>query len=81
MIKSLKVLKMLLFLGFLKNLFLKKELREYIELKKDKLNYIWINEYEKWLKKYRKVSNQVRMISWKITRRKKDIKIRKTRFK
>ena len=77
MIKSLKVLKMPLFLGFLKNLFnaifndeaLKEELREYIELNKDKLNYIWINEYKKWLKKYRKVIDKVRMISWKITRK------------
>ena len=85
MIKSLKVLKMSLFLGFLKNLFnvifndevLKEELREYIELNKDKLNYIWINEYKKWLKGYRKVIYQVRMSSGKITRRKKILKSEK----
>ena len=55
MIKSLKVLKMPLFLEFLKNPFnvifndeaLEEELKEYIELNKDKLNYIWIKEYKK----------------------------------
>ena len=48
MIKSSKVLKMPLFLGFLKNSFnvifndegLEEELKEYIELNKDKLNHI-----------------------------------------
>ena len=51
MIKLLKVLKMLLFSGCLKNPFnvifndeaLVEELKEYIELNKDRLNYIWIN--------------------------------------
>ena len=63
-----------LFLGFLKNLFyvifndeaLKEQLRKYIELNKDKLNYIWINEYKKWLKEYRNVIDQVRIISRKL---------------
>ena len=81
MIKSLKVLKIPLFLGFLKNHFnlifneaLEEELKEYIELNKDKLNYIWINEYKKWLKEYRKVIDQVKIISEKLQEEKKIIK-------
>ena len=74
-----------LFLGFLKNPFnvifndepLEEELREYIELNKDKLNYIWINEYKKWLKEYRKVTDQVRMISGKLQEVKKILKSEK----
>ena len=77
MIKSLKVLKMPLFLGFLKNPFniifnneaLEEELKEYIELNKDILNYIWINEYKKLLKEYRKVIDQIRMISGKLQKK------------
>ena len=88
MIKSLKVLKMPLFLGFLKNPFnvifndeaLEEELKEYIELNKDKLNYIWINEFKKWLKEYRKVTDQVRIISGKL-QEEKNIKIKKKRMK
>ena len=81
MIKSLKVLKIPLFLRFLKNHFnlifneaLEEELKEYIELNKDKLNYIWINEYKKWLKEYRKVIDQVKIISEKLQEEKKIIK-------
>ena len=85
MIKSLKVLKMPLFLGFLKNPFnvifndeaLEEELKEYIELNKDKLNYIWINEYKKWFKIYRKVIDQVRIISGKLQEEKKILKSEK----
>ena len=63
-----------LLLGFLKNSFnaifndeaLEEELEEYIELNKDKLNYICINEYKKWLKEYRKVVDQVKLISGKL---------------
>ena len=85
MTKSLKVLKMPLFLGFLKNSFstifndeaLEVELKEYIELNKDKLNYIWINKYKKWLKEYRKVIDQWRMISGKLQEEKEILKSEK----
>ena len=64
MIKSLKILKMPLFLGFLKNpfnvIFNNAALEE---LNKDKLNYIWINEYKKWL------IDQVKIISEKLQKR------------
>ena len=64
MIKSLQVLKMSLFLGFLKNpfnvIFNDAALEE---LNKDKLNYIWINEYKKWL------IDQVKIISEKLQKR------------
>ena len=74
-----------LFLGFLKNLFyvifndeaLKEQLRKYIELNKDKLNYIWINEYKKWLKEYRNVIDQVRIISRKLQVEKNILKLEK----
>ena len=85
MIKSLKVSKMSLFLRFLKNPFniifndeaLEEGLKEYIELNKDKLNYIWINEHKIWLKEYRKVIDQVRMISGKLPEVKKILKSEK----
>ena len=53
MVKSLKTLKMQLFLGFLKNAFkmhfkddvLEKELLEYIKLNRNKVQYVWIGEF------------------------------------
>ena len=74
-----KGIKMPLLLGFLKNPFnvifndeaLEEELKEYIELNKDKLNYIWINEYKKWLKEYRKVIDQVKITNGKLQEEKK----------
>ena len=38
------------------------------------MNYIWINEYKKWLKEYRKVIDQVKIISEKLQEEKKIIK-------
>ena len=54
MVKSLKLLKVPLFLGFLRNPFvvhfnndnaLKEELIEYIKLNKNKVQYVWIDEF------------------------------------
>ena len=70
MVKSLRTLKMPLFLEFLRNPFtihfndnsLEKELLEYIELNRNKVQYVWIDEFKKWLKELREVHNQLCMI-------------------
>ena len=72
MVKSLKLLKVPLFLGFLRNPFvvhfnndntLKEELIEYIKLNKNKVQYVWIDEFKKWLKELREVIDQENMIN------------------
>ena len=70
MVKSLGTLKMPLFLGFLRNPFiihfnnnsLEEELLEYIELNTNKVQYEWIDEFKKWLKKLREAIDQENMI-------------------
>ena len=70
MVKSLRTLKMPLFLGFLRNLFvvifndnaLEEELLEYIILNRNKVQYVWIGEFKKWLKELREVIDQENMI-------------------
>ena len=70
MVKSLGTLKMSLFLRFLRNPFiihfnnnsLEEELLEYIELNTNKVQYEWIDEFKKWLKKLREAIDQENMI-------------------
>ena len=70
MVNSLRTLKMPLFLGFLRNLFvvhfndnvLEEELLEYIKLNRNKVQYVWIDEFKKWLKELREVIDQENMI-------------------
>ena len=71
MVKSLRTLKMPLFLGFLRNLFiihfddtlLEEELLEYIELNRNKVQYVWwIDEFQKWLKELREMIVQESMV-------------------
>ena len=54
LVKSLKDLKMPLFLTFLKYIseekLLEEKLLEYIELNKNKVRNVWIDEFKKWLK-------------------------------
>ena len=68
-VNSLKTLKMPLFLGFLRDTFiinfgdvLEEELLEYIELNRNKEQYVWIDEFKKWLKELKEVFNQENMI-------------------
>ena len=65
MVKSLKILKIPLFLGFLRDTFktrfsdvLEKELLRYIELNRNNVRYVWIDELKKWLKELREVIDQ-----------------------
>ena len=71
MVNSLRTLKMPLFSGFLRDAFKmhfndvleqEKELLEYIELNRNKVQYVWINEFKKWLKELREVSDQENII-------------------
>ena len=70
MAKSLRTLKMLLFFRFLRNSFavlfnynvLEKELLEYIELNRNKVQYVLIDEFKKWLKELRKVIDRENII-------------------
>ena len=62
MVKSLKILKMPLFLGFLKYIseeeLSEQKLLEYIELNKS----VWIDEFKKWPKELRDAIDQKYMI-------------------
>ena len=63
MVKSPNTLKMSLFSRFLRNPFithfndiaLEEELLKYIELNRNKVQYVWIDEFKKSLKELRKV--------------------------
>ena len=62
MINSLRTLKMPLFLEFLRDAFKihnnyndEEELLEYIKLNRNKVQYVWIDEFKKWLKELREV--------------------------
>ena len=67
---SLRTLKMPLFLGYLKDAFkmhfnellLEEDLLEYINLNRNKVQYVWIDEFKKWLKELREVVDQESMI-------------------
>ena len=68
MVKSPRTLKMLLFLGFLKDAFKMhfndddEELLEHIKLNRNKVQYVWIDEFKKWLKELREAIDQENMI-------------------
>ena len=76
MVKSLRTLKMPLFLGFLRNPFiihfndnsLEEELLEYIELNRNKVQNVWIDQFKKWLKELREVIDQESMIEKELRR-------------
>ena len=78
-------LKMPLFLGFLRNSFtihfnvnsLEEELLEYIELNRNKMQYVLIDEFKKWLKELREVRDQVRMIRGELQKQKDILKSKK----
>ena len=69
MLKSLRTLKMPLFLGFLRDTFemhfsdvLEEELLKYLKFNRNKVQYVWIGEFKKWLKELREVIDQENMI-------------------
>ena len=74
MVKSLNTLQMPLFLGFLKYIS-EEELSEYIELNKNKVQNVWIDEFKKWLKELRDAIDQKYMI-----KRELRVKIKKLKF-
>ena len=84
MVKSLRILKMPLFLGFLRNPFevvfnenpLEEELLEYIKLNRNKVQYVWIDDFKKWLKELREVIDQENMIKKKL---RKEINVLKSK--
>ena len=54
-----------LFVGFLRNTFkmhfndvLEEDLLEYLKLNRSKVQYVWIDDFKKWLKKLREVVDQ-----------------------
>ena len=71
MANLLKSLKMPLFLGLLRNPFvvhfndnaLEEKLLEYIKLNRNKMQYVWIDEFKKWLKELREV---IDLLEWKL---------------
>ena len=66
MANSLRTPKILLFLEFLRNPFIKyfndnaleEKLLEYRKLNRNKVQYVWIDEFKEWLKELRKVFDQ-----------------------
>ena len=66
MANSLRTSKILLFLEFLRNPFIKyfndnaleEKLLEYRKLNRNKVQYVWIDEFKEWLKELRKVFDQ-----------------------
>ena len=85
MVKSLRALKMPLFLEFFRNPFivhfndnsLEEELLEYIELNRNKVQYVWTDEFKKCLKELREVHDQVRMIRRELKKEKDILKSKK----
>ena len=87
MVKSLKILKMPLFLRFLRVLrvfntrlsdVLEEALLEYIKLDRNNVRYAWIDEFKNWLKKLVEVIDQERIIKKELEQN-RCIKIRKKR--
>ena len=74
----LRTLKMPLFLGFLRDAFKthhndvleEEELLEYIKLNRNKVQYVWIDEFKKWLKELREVMDQGYMIKKELRKEK-----------
>ena len=54
------------------------ELLEYIKLNRNKVQYVWIDEFKKWLKELREVIDQENMIKKEL---KKDINVLKSKKK
>ena len=81
MAKSLKALKVPLFLGFLKYIseeeLLEEELLEYIELNKNKVQNVWIDKFKKWLKELRDAIDQKYMIKRELRMKIKELKSEK----
>ena len=86
MVKSLRTLKIPLFLGILRNPFiihfndnsLEEELLENIELNRNKVHYVWIDKFKKWLKELREVIDQERIIKKEL---RKEIHVLKSKKK
>ena len=85
MVKALRTLKMPLFLGYLRNPFvvhfngnsLEEGLVEYIESNRNKVQYVWLDEFKKWLKELREVHDQVCMIRGGLQKEKDILKPKK----
>ena len=71
---------MLLFLGFLKYIseeLSEEKLSEYIELNKNKVQNVWIDEFKKWLKELRDAIDQKYMIKRELRMKIKELKSEK----
>ena len=81
MVKSLNALKTPLLLGFLKYIseeeLSEKEPSEYIELNKNKVQSVWIDELKKRLKELRDAIDEIYAIKKRVKDENKRIKIRK----
>ena len=81
MVKSLKALKVPLLLGFLKYISeeeqLEEKLLEYIELNKNKVQNVWIDEFKKWRKELRDAIDQKCMIKRELRMKIKELKSEK----
>ena len=81
MVKSLKTLKMPLFLGLLKYIseeeLLEEKLLEYTELNKNKVQNVWIDEFKKWPKELRDAIDQKYMIKRELRMKIKKLKSKK----
>ena len=81
MVKSLKALKMSLFLGFLKHIseeeLSEEKLSEYIELNKNKAQNVWIDQFKKWLKELRDAIDQKYRIKRELRMKIKELKSKK----
>ena len=81
MIKSLKALKMSLFLGFLKYIseeeLSEEKLSEYIELNKNKVQNVWTDQFKKWLKELRGAIDQKYRIKRELRMKIKELRSKK----
>ena len=80
MVKSLRKLKIPLFLGFLRDAFKmhyndvtkEEEVLKSVKINISKMHYVWIDEFRKWLKELREVIDQERIIK-KELRKERDV--------
>ena len=81
MVKSLKALKMSLFLGFLKYIseeeLSEEKLSEYIELNKNKVQNVWTDQFKKWLKELRGAIDQKYRIKRELRMKIKELRSKK----
>ena len=73
-----------LFLGFLRDTFkmrfsdvLEEEVLKYIRLNRNKVQYVWIGEFKKWLKELKEVIDQENMIKKALRKKNNGIKKKK----